>query len=98
MYAIDPSIPLHFSRYYPNYHYEQPPTPMKRLEYAYAAAKDKGLLYVYLGNVPSEEGANTFCPQCRNLLIERMHFQTLITGLKGDKCKKCNTKINIVIG
>ena len=96
IFSIDPSIPLHFSRYYPNYHYEQPPTPMKRLEYAYTIAKDKGLLHVYLGNVPSEEGANTFCPQCKNLLIERMHFQTLITGLKGNKCKKCGAKINII--
>jgi len=96
--STDHAIPVHFSRYYPNYHYEQPPTPMKRLEYAYKTARDKGLLYVYLGNIPSEDGANTFCPQCNNLLIERMHYQTLITGLKGDTCKKCGTKINIITG
>jgi pyruvate formate lyase activating enzyme len=96
--SLDPLIPVHFSRYYPNYRYDQPPTPMKRLEYAYTTAKNKGLSHVYLGNAPSEEGANTFCPQCKTLLIERMHFQTLITGLKGNKCKKCGMKINIITG
>jgi pyruvate formate lyase activating enzyme len=91
----DPDIPVHFSRYYPNYHYDSPPTPEKKLEYAYEKAKEK-LKYVYLGNIPSEEAANTYCPQCNNLLIERMHYRTIVTGLKGNKCKKCGTKINIV--
>lgn len=94
--SLDKNIPVHFSRYYPNYHYEQPPTPVKRLEYALKTAKDNGLFYVYLGNVPSEEGSNTYCPQCNNLLIERMYYQAMLTGLKGNKCKKCGEKINII--
>jgi pyruvate formate lyase activating enzyme len=96
--SLDKDIPVHFSRYYPNYRYEQPPTSEKRLEYAYRSAKEKGLHYVYLGNIPSEEGSNTYCPQCNNLLIERMYYQALITGLKGNTCKKCGTKINIITG
>ncbi len=94
--AVDPTIPLHFSRYYPNYRYDQPPTPVKRLEYAHDSARKKGMFFVYLGNVPSEDGSCTFCPKCGNLLIERMNYQSLTSGLKKDKCRKCGAKINIV--
>ena len=38
--SIHTNIPLHFSRYYPNYHYDKPPTPEKRLEYAYNQARE----------------------------------------------------------
>jgi pyruvate formate lyase activating enzyme len=93
--SLDPDIPVHFSRYYPNYRYDSPPTPEKKLAYAYTAAKEK-LNYVYLGNVQSEEGANTYCPNCKNLLIERMYYQAMKVGLKGNKCKECGQTINIV--
>lgn len=95
--SVSKSIPLHFSRYYPNYRYEQPPTLVKKLEYAFKTAKEMGMQYVYLGNVPSEEGSNTYCPACQALLIERMYYQAMITGMKGAKCKKCGEKINIVV-
>lgn len=93
--SIDKNIPIHFSRYYPNYHYDKPPTPEKRLEYAYAQAKAK-MNYVYLGNILTDEGSNTNCPKCNNLLIERVAFQAMIIGLKGNKCKNCGEKINII--
>ncbi len=96
VFNLNPNIPLHFSRYYPNYRFDQPPTPVKKLEYAFNNARTRGIAHVYLGNLPSEEGANTYCPKCGNLLIERMHYQAVITGLKKDKCKKCHEKINIV--
>ncbi len=94
--AIDKNIPLHFSRYYPNYQYDKPPTPVKRLEYAYEQAKTK-MNYVYLGNVPAEDGSNTYCPECHNLLIERMHYHAMPLGLKRNTCKKCGTTVNIVV-
>jgi pyruvate formate lyase activating enzyme len=46
------SVPLHFSRYFPCYKFEIPPTPLKTLKRAEEIAKKK-LKYVYLGNVPS---------------------------------------------
>ncbi len=94
--SIDRNIPLHFSRYYPNYKYDKPPTPPKKLEYAYEKAKEK-MNYVYLGNIPSEDGAHTHCPKCHNLLIERMYFRAMIMGLKGNKCAQCGEEINIVV-
>lgn len=93
--GLDKNIPLHFSRYYPNYNYTKPPTPTGILQEAYERAK-KRLNYVYLGNVPGDEGSNTYCPECGNLLIERMYFKALIKGLKDNHCAKCGAKVNII--
>jgi pyruvate formate lyase activating enzyme len=45
-----PTVPLHFSRYFPCYKMTIPPTPVETLEKAEAIARKK-LKYVYLGNV-----------------------------------------------
>ena len=94
--GIDVHIPVHFSRYYPNYRYDKPPTPEKKLYYAFERAREK-LKYVYLGNIPTDDGANTYCPSCKTLLVERMHFRAMTKGLKANRCKKCGEKINIVV-
>lgn len=47
---IGDSVPLHFSRYFPCYKLDLPPTPIPTLKKAEAIAKKK-LKYVYLGNV-----------------------------------------------
>jgi pyruvate formate lyase activating enzyme len=94
--AIDTHIPVHFSRYYPNYRYDKPPTPEKKLYYAFEKAKEK-LKYVYLGNIPTDDGANTYCPACQTLLIERMYYRAMTKGLKASRCKKCGEKINVVV-
>jgi pyruvate formate lyase activating enzyme len=94
--SIDRNIPLHFSRYYPNYKYKKAPTMTGILEFAYERAKEK-LNYVYLGNVPGDEGANTYCPKCKNLLIERLYFKALLKGLKGGQCLKCGERVSIVV-
>jgi pyruvate formate lyase activating enzyme len=94
--SIDPNIPVHFSRYYPNYRYDKPPTPEKKLFYAFENAREK-LKYIYLGNIPTDDGANTYCPACHALLIERMHYRAMTKGLKANKCKKCGEKINVVV-
>ncbi|UCG91486.1 MAG: AmmeMemoRadiSam system radical SAM enzyme [candidate division WOR-3 bacterium] len=94
--SIDKNIPLHFSRYYPNYKYTKPPTPMKTIDYAYQRAREK-LNYVYVGNVPAEDGAHTYCPQCGNLLVERLYFRAAMKGLKNHTCQKCGKEIHIVL-
>lgn len=94
--SIDPNIPLHFSRYYPNHEYTKPPTLVKIIEYAYTKAREK-LSYVYIGNLPAEDGSNTICPKCGNMLIERMYFRAIVKGLDGNKCSKCGEPIPVVI-
>lgn len=94
--SVDPSIPLHFSRYYPNYEYTKPPTPSKIIDYAFEKAREK-LTYVYVGNMPAEDGSHTICPKCGNMLIERMYFKAMIKGLDGNKCSKCGETIPVVV-
>jgi pyruvate formate lyase activating enzyme len=51
------------------------------------------LKYVYCGNVPGDEGENTYCSICKNLLIERHGFNVVSTHLAGNKCLKCGTEL-----
>ncbi len=87
-------VPLHFSRFSPSYKLiKLPPTPIKTLEQAYGIAKDAGLHYVTLGNVPGHKHNSTFCPECGKRLIHRTHFQVLKNNIIKGKCKFCGHKI-----
>jgi pyruvate formate lyase activating enzyme len=94
--SVDRNIPLHFSRYFPNHEYTKPPTSVKWIEYAYEKAREN-LAYVYIGNLPADDGSNTICRKCGNMLIERMYFRAIIKGLDGNKCSKCGEVIPVVI-
>jgi pyruvate formate lyase activating enzyme len=90
-------IPLHLSRYFPQYKLDMQPTPLKKLEKLYALAK-KYLQYVYLGNVNEIERSSTYCPNCGKLLVQRNHYKTAVVGINTDNtCKYCGTMIKIVM-
>lgn len=92
--TLDPNIPVHFSRFHPDYKlHNLPITPINTLEAAYNIAKDTGLNYVYIGNVRSHKGNNTYCHQCNSLLIQRMGFYPSIQNMSDGKCDNCNTLI-----
>ena len=68
-------VPLHFTQFHPQYLLKNlPVTPVPTLERAKAIADAEGLHYVYIGNVPGHPAQNTYCPQCRKLLVERAGF------------------------
>jgi len=93
--SMNPEIPVHFSRYYPQYRFNEPATPMATLKGIYEIAGKK-LKYVYLGNVTESEINSTYCPGCGSVLIKRTGYDTEITGMaEGFKCNKCNCRINI---
>ncbi len=86
-------IPVHFTRYFPNYKLTIPPTPISTLEKAYQIAKEIGLKYVYLGNVPGHKYNSTYCPKCNKRLIHRIHFTVIENKIKNGKCPFCHTLI-----
>lgn len=94
IYSVNPSIPLHFSRYFPQYKFEEPQTPAETLGKAYEIAKSK-LDYVYVGNISIENTSDTFCPKCGNVLISRSHYSVSISGINSGKCASCGTKTDI---
>ncbi len=91
--GIDPSIPWHISRFYPQYQMDDlENTPMKTMNQAYEIGKEAGLRYVYLGNV-SGKGGNTYCHQCNQLLIERLGYTIPKYRLREGKCPDCQTPV-----
>jgi pyruvate formate lyase activating enzyme len=92
--TVGPDVPLHFSRFHPNYQLTNlPPTPVETLEVARQAALDAGLHYVYLGNVPGHEGNHTYCPNCGRMIIERAGMATIAVNLVDGRCGYCDTPI-----
>ena len=86
--------PIHFSRFYPLYKLKNlPPTPVSMLEEARTVAMSAGLEYVYVGNVPGHEGENTFCPECKKMIIQRTGYMIGEVHLKGGKCGYCGRPI-----
>ena len=92
-------VPLHFTRFFPYYHLKDvPPTAVETLKMARNIAKDAGMEYVYVGNIPHTNGENTYCPDCGEQLIKRDGFQIVNDELKkSKKCPKCGAGIDIVI-
>jgi pyruvate formate lyase activating enzyme len=96
--SVSPDIPLHLSRYFPNYKMELPPTETGKMRAAYEAAKEY-LKYVYLGNVGAPEYGRTVCAGCGAVVISRAGYDVTLSGLaKGMKCKKCGASIAGVDG
>ncbi|MDR0869884.1 MAG: AmmeMemoRadiSam system radical SAM enzyme [Planctomycetaceae bacterium] len=83
-------IPLHFSAYFPAG--KEPPvpvcTPPQTLFRAREAARNAGLKYVYTGNIRDAAGQTTYCPQCRQAVIERDGYRILEMQIDEDGCCK----------
>jgi pyruvate formate lyase activating enzyme len=91
--SVSGDIPLHFSRYFPNYKMNIDPTPVETLLAAYEVAA-KELHHVYLGNVSTSiAGNDTKCPHCHKTVIERRWPEVKVAAMKGDKCGHCGEKI-----
>ncbi|WP_227764191.1 AmmeMemoRadiSam system radical SAM enzyme [Zhaonella formicivorans] len=93
--SLGADVPLHFSRYFPNYQMEAPPTPLKTLQKAREIAREK-LHFVYIGNAPELDGSDTYCPKCGRDVISRSGYRVALTGLKGKECKYCGEELAIV--
>ncbi|MEM3403111.1 MAG: AmmeMemoRadiSam system radical SAM enzyme [Nitrososphaeria archaeon] len=89
--------PIHFLRFHPDYKMVNlPSTPINTLERHYKAAKDVGLKYVYLGNVPGHPYENTYCSRCGKMIIKRYGFEISEWHLNEDnKCSFCGNAIPI---
>lgn len=88
---VSSEIPVHFTRYYPQYKWEAPPTDPELLQQAREVAKRK-LKWVYLGNLGAGDDS-TYCPECQTLLVQRHGYQTNVVHIAEGKCPQCERKI-----
>jgi pyruvate formate lyase activating enzyme len=91
-------IPLHFTRFHPDYKYTHvEKTPVRDVSRARELAMERGLEYVFIGNTFAGEELNTYCPGCGELLIERYGLHTYIKESLGrdGKCRKCGYRTRI---
>ncbi|HHU29885.1 MAG: AmmeMemoRadiSam system radical SAM enzyme [Bacillota bacterium] len=85
---INPLIPVHLSRYFPQHRFNRPPTPIAVMERLRETALQK-LAYVYLGNVTVSGASDTGCPGCGEVLVRRYAYRVDVR-LRDGKCPACN--------
>jgi pyruvate formate lyase activating enzyme len=91
---IGPDIPIHFTRFHPDYQLlHLPPTPVATLERLRNCALSKGIRYAYIGNVPDHPGNHTYCPQCGKVVIRRSSFFVAELNIVRGNCKFCGRSI-----
>lgn len=92
--TLGPDVPVHFSRFYPQYKLRNlPPTPTSTLMRARKIGLDSGLHYVYLGNIPGNEGECTYCPACGEVVIGRTGYRVNTLALSDGRCRHCGEVI-----
>src|SRR3989304_2639691 len=89
--------PFHLLRFHPDYKMTTiPATSIETMEKAYMTARNAGLNYAYIGNVPGHPAENTYCPNCNETVIKRYSFEITRWNLTKDmRCPVCGHEIPI---
>ena len=91
---VGDDVPVHFTAFHPDFRMtDRPRTPHETLLRGYEIAKSAGIKFPYVGNVNDVAHQSTYCPACKNLLIERDWHQLGRYAMKLDRCAKCNEAI-----
>lgn len=89
----DKDMPWHISRFHPDYQFSNyKATPEKALKTACDLGYKAGLKYIYAGNVYGW-GNDTYCHNCKKLLVKREVFAILEDHIKDGKCAYCKEVI-----
>ena len=95
--SLGPETPWHVSRFHPTYKMlDLPPTPVQSVIRARQIGLEAGLRYVYSGNVPGDDGENTYCYNCGKIVIPRYGYQLGDIHIEDSKCKYCDAKIDVI--
>jgi pyruvate formate lyase activating enzyme len=88
---LGPDVPLHFSAFHPDWRMQDVlPTPPAILQTARQIALERGLRYVYTGNVIDAAGQSTSCHGCGDRLIGRDWYEITSWNLSASgKCANC---------
>ncbi|MDR0522932.1 MAG: AmmeMemoRadiSam system radical SAM enzyme [Candidatus Methanoplasma sp.] len=95
--ALSDDTPVHFARFHPDFEMTQVPmTPVDTLLRCRETAAECGLEYAYVGNVLTDDGSDTYCPECGGLVIRRTGYTVDLVALDGRRCAYCKHRLNIV--
>ncbi|MBW1735330.1 MAG: AmmeMemoRadiSam system radical SAM enzyme [Deltaproteobacteria bacterium] len=91
---LGPDYPFHLLRFFPQYRLTRlPPTPITTLEELRNIALEEGIRYVYLGNVPGHGGTQTYCHNCKKIVVRRKGYLIEELNIENRRCKFCGTEI-----
>ncbi|HOK17784.1 MAG TPA: AmmeMemoRadiSam system radical SAM enzyme [Caldisericia bacterium] len=89
--------PWHVTRFYPYQQFSYiEPTPIKTLEIIRDIGESNGLKFIYVGNVFGHPYENTYCPNCKSLVIKREGYNIKEYNIINRRCKFCGEDLNIV--
>lgn len=99
--SVSPDLPWHVTAFHPQYKMQdRVATPPETLARAHQIGKEAGLHFVYAGNLPGmiDIAENTYCPNCKELLVERLGFTVRKNRLDQGRCPKCHEAVAGVWG
>ncbi len=89
-------VPWHITRFMPCLELSGlSSTPEYALKTAQEIGFQEGLQYVYIGNVPFHPGANTYCPSCGEMIIERGAHSLVRYELSTGACRFCGKPVSV---
>ena len=95
--SVSRNIPWHVTAFRPDYKMTRTAaTTARQLRRAAEIGIEAGLRFVYAGNLPCQVGPweNTYCPACREKLIERSGYLVRNYRLTGDgRCPNCSNTV-----
>jgi pyruvate formate lyase activating enzyme len=94
--GVSADIPWHVTAFHEDYKMRGTGnTPADTLLRAAEIGRSAGLHFVYAGNLPRSVGnwENTYCPDCKELLVERSGFRVLRMAIQNGACGRCARRI-----
>ena len=95
--GVSPEIPWHVTAFHKDYRMTEPAnTDVETLLRASEIGREAGLQYVYAGNLPGrvDEYENTYCSNCRRLLIRRSGYSILEYHIESSgTCPGCKSQV-----
>ena len=95
---LSTETPWHLTAYFPQHKLDVASTGLDVLEKAARIGQQAGLKHVFLGNISCELGQNSYCPECRELLIQRDGFRVVTNRMVGLCCPDCGYRLNNFFG
>ncbi len=94
---LGPETPWHISQFVPAYKLTRLPiTPTEMISKICKMGYGVGLKYVYAGNLPGAYYEDTYCPKCRQMMIDRYGY-SIIRFDKNGKCANCGENLDLIL-